>query len=186
MDIELIFLLLRIMIDNFTAIDFELATAKYSSVCSVGIVNVVNGEIVNEFYSLVQPPQNKYMWQTSRVHGIKPKHTLDSPTFEELYPQIKDLLRSKHMVAHDELLDRSVLKETMNFYHLPYEELGLANMWDCTSKIYRSLGFERTKLSICCELMGVELKHHDALSDARATAELYLKIEEAMLIKKLG
>ncbi|MGJ1205936.1 3'-5' exonuclease [Sphingobacterium lactis] len=174
------------MIKTFTAIDFELATAKYSSVCAVGIVDVVDGEIVKEFYSLVQPPQNKYMWQTSRVHGIKPKHTAAAPTFLELFPTIQPLIQGKHMVAHDELLDRSVLRETMQYYRLSYTELGLAPVWDCTSKIYRSLGFERTKLSICCELMGVELNHHDALSDARATAELYLKIEDAIQLKKLG
>lgn len=174
------------MSKTFTTIDFELATAKYSSVCAVGIVDVVNGQIVDEFYSLVQPPQNKYMWQTSRVHGIKAKHTIDAPTFIDIFPKIKELIRSKHMVAHDELLDRSVLKETMQFYNLPFEELGLSPMWECTSKIYRSLGFERTKLSICCELMSVELKHHDALSDARATAELYLKVDNAIEMKKLG
>ncbi|WP_313261967.1 exonuclease domain-containing protein [Sphingobacterium sp.] len=174
------------MSKTFTTIDFELATAKYNSVCAVGIVDVVDGEIVSEFYSLVQPPQNKYMWQTSRVHGIKPKHTAEAPTFIDLFPSIKELLVSKHMVAHDELLDRSVLKETMNFYNLPFEELGLDPVWECTSKIYRTLGFERTKLSICCDLMGVELKHHDALSDARATAELYLKVGDAIEMKKLG
>ncbi len=174
------------MLETFTTIDFELATAKYNSVCAVGIVNVVNGEISNEFYSLVRPPDNKYMWQTSRVHGIKPKHTADAPSFIEIYPTIKEMIQGQHMVAHDELLDRSVLKDTMSFYNLHYPELELANMWDCTSKIYRSYGFERTKLSICCELMGVELKHHDALSDARATAELFLKKDAAMEMKKLG
>lgn len=174
------------MSKTFTTIDFELATAKYSSVCAVGIVDVVNGQIVDEFYSLVQPPQNKYMWQTSRVHGIKAKHTADAPTFIDIFPKIKELIHSKHMVAHDELLDRSVLRETMQFYKLPFGELGLAPMWECTSKIYRSLGFERTKLSICCDLMDVELKHHDALSDARATAELYLKVDDAIKMKKLG
>lgn len=174
------------MSNTFTTIDFELATAKYSSVCAVGIVEVVDGEIVQEFYSLVRPPGNSYMWQTSRVHGIKPKHTQQSPTFPEVYPKIRELLTGKHMVAHDELLDRSVLKETMKFYQLPYQELQLADMWECTSKIYRALGFQRTKLSICCQLMDVELKHHDALSDARATAELYLKREQAEQLKKLG
>jgi len=34
--------------------------------------------------------------------------------------------------------------------------------------------------------MGVELKHHDALSDARATAELYLRVDDAIEMKKLG
>lgn len=174
------------MLETFTTIDFELATAKYHSVCAVGIVNVVDGQISNEFYSLVQPPENKYMWQTSRVHGIKPKHTASAPSFLEIYPIIKELLQGQHMVAHDELLDRSVLKETMDFYQLPYPELALANMWECTSKIYRSYGFERTKLSICCELMGIPLQPHDALSDARATAALYLKKDEAMQLKKMG
>ena len=174
------------MLETFTTIDFELATAKYNSVCAVGIVNVQDGKISNEFYSLVQPPENKYMWQTSRVHGIKPKHTVQAPSFLEIYPIIKDLIQGQHMVAHDELLDRSVLKETMSFYQLPYSELQLAETWDCTSKIYRALGFERTKLSICCELMAVPLQHHDALSDARATAELFLKRNEAIHIKKLG
>lgn len=174
------------MSKTFTAIDFELATSKYSSVCSVGIVEVIDGRIVKEFYSLVQPPNNRYMWQTTRVHGIKPKHTAGSPTFVELFPEIRDMLVSRHMVAHDELLDRSVLKETMDLYRLSYKELDLDPVWDCTSKIYRALGFERTKLSICCELMGVDLVHHDALSDARATAELYLKVDQAIQMKKLG
>ncbi len=174
------------MLETFTTIDFELATAKYNSVCAVGIVNVVNGEISNEFYSLVRPPENKYMWQTSRVHGIKPKHTANSPSFIQIYPIIKEMIQGQHMVAHDELLDRSVLKESMEHYGLCYPELMLSDSWDCTSKIYRSYGFERTKLSICCELMGVELKHHDALSDARATAELFLKKDAAMEMMRSG
>lgn len=174
------------MSKTFTSIDFELATAAYSSVCAVGIVNVVDGIISNEFYSLVRPPDNKYMWQTSRVHGIKPKHTESAPSFVDLFPQINALLAEQHMVAHDELLDRSVLKETMKFYNLPYGDLKLPQMWDCTSKIYRALGFQRTKLSICCEIMGVSLQHHDALSDARATAELYLKADEVKSNLKIG
>ncbi|WP_149524343.1 exonuclease domain-containing protein [Sphingobacterium hotanense] len=174
------------MSNTFTSIDFELATAKYSSVCAVGIVNVVDGIIANEFYSLVRPPENKYMWQTSRVHGIKPKHTESAPTFIELFPQIDGLLQGQAMVAHDELLDRSVLKETMAFYNLSYKDLALPPMWECTSKIYRALGFERTKLSICCQIMGVTLQHHDALSDARATAELYLRKDLVKNNLKIG
>lgn len=174
------------MPQTFTTIDFELATAKYNSVCAVGIVNVINGEIANEYYSLVQPPENKYMWQTSRVHGLKPKHTISSPTFIEIFPTIQELLFNQQMVAHDELFDRSVLKETMQHFGLSYDILNIADQWDCTSKIYRAMGFEKTKLSICCELMGVELKHHDALSDARATAELYLRREQALELKKFG
>lgn len=163
---------------TFTAIDFELATSDYISVCSVGIVNVVEGQIVNEFYSLVQPPNNKFMWQTSRVHGIKAKDTKDAVTFEVLFPKIKELLLNQMMVAHNESFDRAVLQKTMQYYGLDYKTLNLPEKWECTSDLYRKAGFSKTKLSVCCSLMGIELNHHDALSDARGSALLFLKVDE--------
>ena len=160
---------------TFTSIDFELATSDYTSVCAVGLVSVVDGEIVNEFYSLVQPPANKYMWQTTRVHGIKAKDTANAPTFEQLFPEILPLIYGQIMVAHNEELDRKVLRQTMQYYGLAYDELELQQTWLCTSKIYKQLGFEKTKLSMACDIMGIAINPHDALSDARASAELFLK-----------
>ena len=44
---------------TFTAIDFETATSKHNSACSVGIVTVENGIIVDEYQTLIQPPKNE-------------------------------------------------------------------------------------------------------------------------------
>lgn|SRR5699024_3125759 len=165
--------------DSFTAIDFELANADYNSVCAVGIVCVEEGEIVKEFYSLVRPPNNQYMWQATRVHGIKPKHTAEAPSFDIIYKQIAPLLRCRTIVAHNERFDRSVLQTTMRHYNLAYSELGLASKWICTSELYKTKGFVKTKLNICCKIMGISLNHHDALSDARACALLYMQREKA-------
>jgi len=162
------------MSTSFTAIDFELATADYTSVCAVGIVKVENGKIVDEFHSLIQPPGNKYMWQTTRVHGIKPKDTAESPFFVDVFPKIEGYLHGQQMVAHNEKFDREVLMKTMAAAGLDYKSLGLAKTWICTSKIYSQKGFKKTKLSICCSIMNVELHHHDPLSDARACSQLYL------------
>ena len=41
--------------DNFVAIDFETANFAQSSVCSVGLVIVKDGEIVDNYYSLIRP-----------------------------------------------------------------------------------------------------------------------------------
>ena len=38
---------------DFAAIDFETANNQRSSVCSVGVVVVRNGEIADTFYSLI-------------------------------------------------------------------------------------------------------------------------------------
>ena len=51
---------------DFVAIDFETANNERSSVCSVGIVIVRNGEIVDNFYSLIQPEPNYYNYWCSQ------------------------------------------------------------------------------------------------------------------------
>lgn len=165
--------------NTFTAIDFELATSEYNSACAVGIVTVNKGIITDEYFSLIKPPQNKYMWQTSRVHGIKPKHTLNAPAFTELFPEILHLLADRSIVAHNEQFDRAVLKQMLSYYKLQDDNLNLNEPWECTSKIYQKIGFVRTKLSVCCKLMDIPLNHHDPLSDAKATALLYMKRELA-------
>ena len=55
---------------DFVAIDFETANGQRSSVCSVGIVIVRGGEIVDKFYSLIQPVPNYYTFWTTKVHGL--------------------------------------------------------------------------------------------------------------------
>ncbi len=159
---------------NFVAIDFETATGYQHSACAVGIVTVRNGIIVDEYYSLIQPPNNEYWWQNIKVHGIKPEHTIYSPTFEELYPTLKEKLSGNRIVAHNESFDRNVLIKSMAYYQLDYSDINLPNRWECTVKMYRAKGFSSAKLNICCQTMNIPLNHHEALSDARACANLYL------------
>lgn len=159
---------------NFTAIDFETATGKRSSACAVGIVTVVNGEITEEYYTLIQPPNNEYFGMNIGVHGIRPADTANSPTFDEIYPEIEKRMRGQVIVAHNEVFDRSVLKRTMEHYDLDYPELGLPERWECTMKIYKAKGFVPYKLNACCDRLGIPLQHHEALSDAIGCAKLYL------------
>lgn len=57
---------------DFAAIDFETANNKRSSVCSVGIVIVRGGEIVDKFYSLIKPEPEYYNYWCSQVHDLCP------------------------------------------------------------------------------------------------------------------
>ncbi|SNB12643.1 putative DNA polymerase III, epsilon subunit [Flavobacterium psychrophilum] len=157
---------------TFTAIDFETATAFHP--CSVGIVTVQNGVIVDEFVTLIKPPNNQYSPFTIAVHGIRPRDTVNAKSFLEVYPEIKKRLQNKTVVAHNESFDRNVLAKSMALYGLDYETLNISNRWECTLKIYKAKGFKPTKLSDCCEEMNIKLNHHEALSDARACAKLYL------------
>ena len=158
---------------TFTSIDFE--TAKDHHICAVGIVTVENGRITDEYHALIQPPFNEYSLHTIQVHGIHPEDTYDSPTFDQIYPEIEKRLRGRVVIAHNESFDRNVLKKTMADYRLDYSELNLSDRWECTMKIYKAKGFKPAKLNVCCEKMNVSLNHHEALSDARACAQLYLR-----------
>ncbi len=152
---------------DFVAIDFETAVKHHIS--AVGIVSFKHGKIVEEYYSLVQPPKNKHNFHNTRVNGISAKDTKDAPFFSAIYPEIKKRLQGKIVVAHNEPFDRNVLAKSMKDLDIDYSELNLPDRWECTYKMYGSA------LNICCEEHNIDLDHHEALSDARACGELYLK-----------
>ena len=54
---------------DFAAIDFETANSERSSFCSVGVGIVRNNEIVDSFYSLINPEPNYYNYWCTKVHG---------------------------------------------------------------------------------------------------------------------
>jgi DNA polymerase-3 subunit epsilon len=60
----------------------------------------------------------------------------------------------------------------MALYGLNYDDLSLRD--GMYRKIYKAKGLKPTKLSDCCRTMKIQLNHHEALSDARACAQLYL------------
>ena len=160
---------------NFAAIDFETATGSRDSACAVGIVTVENGKIVDEYHTLIKPPDNDYSWRNIEVHGITPRDTENVKTFDKLYPEIKKRLQDKIIIAHNESFDRSVLKKTMESFKLDYSELNIADKWECTMKMCRANGrYPSGKLNECCAVDNIKLNHHEALSDTRGCALLYL------------
>ena len=67
--------------DNFAAIDFETANNERTSVCSVGVVIVKDGEIVDKFYSLIPPEPDYYLYWNTCVHGLTREDTANAPKY---------------------------------------------------------------------------------------------------------
>lgn len=150
-------------IDTFTAIDFETAQGKSWSICQVGLVRVENGIIVDEFSALVRPPGNFYNYHNIRVHGITPQDTEGAPDFDSVYPSFAHYIDGQDVVAHNVSFDTRCLISTLEYYDIAPPRFAQ----HCTYKIFKA------KLNICCEQYGINLRHHDALSDARACAMLF-------------
>ena len=62
---------------DFAAIDFETANGRRSSVCSIGVVIVRDGKIVDKFYSLIQPLPNYF-------YGLHRRTQATSPSFSKV------------------------------------------------------------------------------------------------------
>jgi DNA polymerase-3 subunit epsilon len=150
---------------TFTAIDFETAQPARSSICQVGLVRVEQGELVQELSISVQPPGNRYSAWNTNVHGLSAANTMNAPLFDAVWPQIRGYIEGRTLVAHNGAFDFSCLRKTLAFYGISepsYEP-------QCTYKLYKK------KLCLLCAEHSIPLDHHDALSDARACAELYLR-----------
>ena len=105
---------------DFAAIDFETANNDRSSVCSVGVVIVRDGEIVDSFYSLIQPEPNYYNYWCSQVHGLCCDDTDDAPLFPEVWAQIEPLIEGLPLVAHNRPFDESCLKAVFRVYQMDF------------------------------------------------------------------
>ena len=101
---------------DFAAIDFETANSERTSVCSVGVVVVRNGEIVDFFYSLIQPEPNYYTYFCSRVHGLCREDTDSAPVFPKVWAQIAPLIEGLPLVAHNKSFDEGCLKAVFRCY----------------------------------------------------------------------
>lgn len=155
--------------ENFTAIDFETAQGYRWSICQVGLVRVENGRITEELSLLVQPPNNQYWYRFIEIHGITPRDTATAPTFDKVWHHIEPFIQNQTVVAHNGLsFDFPVLAQTLEYYGMPEPEYTKR----CTYRIYKD------NLASLCRNHKIELNHHDALSDARACAELYRRYLE--------
>ena len=154
---------------DFAAIDFETANSERSSVCSVGVVIVRNNEIVDTFYSLINPEPNYYNYWCTKVHGLTNRDTDDAPIFPEVWKQIAPLIEGLPLVAHNSPFDESCLKAVFRVYQMDYPDY---KFYDTLSTARRTMkGLENHQLHTVAAVCGYQLdKHHHALADAEACA----------------
>lgn len=159
---------------NFAAIDFETANNERSSVCSVGIVIVRDGKIVDKFYSLIKPEPEYYNYWCSQVHGLSLDDTMDAPVFPDVWAQIESMIEGLPLVAHNKAFDESCLKAVFRVYQMDYPDY----KFHCTCIASRKVWPEgHHNLDIIAARCGYNLEnHHHALADAEACAVIALKI----------
>jgi len=161
---------------TFTALDFETANWYRRSACSIGMVKVEEGVVVDEFYSLIKPTPNWFHPINSSIHGLHEGHCKDAPMFGELWPTIKDWIEGQVVVSHNVSFERSVL----NHLFSEYEIGGQAAEFLCSLYLSR-VAFPHLKSHklphVYAQALNKEfVGHHHALEDARVSAEIVIEV----------
>lgn len=161
---------------NFVAIDFETANSYRKSACSLGLVIVENGQIVDEKYWLIRPVPFEVGQMQYSIHRIGIEQLADKPTFAELWPELRPYLENKTVVAHNASFDIGVLTQALEHFELSPPALE----FQCTVRLAKQIWREEImyKLGWLAYKQGLDLQHHNALSDARTCANLVLKMAE--------
>lgn len=105
---------------DFAAIDFETANGKRTSVCSVGVVVVRGGEVVDTFYRLIRPRPNFYSHFTTAIHGLRYEDTADAPDFASVWREIEPRIEGLPLVAHNSPFDEGCLRAVFELYGMPW------------------------------------------------------------------
>lgn len=180
------------MIRDFIAIDFETANQQLSSVCSMGVVMMRNGQVGDTFYSLIQPEPNYYTYFSQRVHGLGRNDTDNALVFPKVWQLLEErivevyfsdqlafdnrseLIAHIPFVAHNARFDESCLKAVFRVYQMDYPDY---RFYDTLAASRRQFGHSlpNHQLHTVAAACGYDLTcHHHALADAEACAAIAL------------
>lgn len=160
------------------ALDFETADRWSDSACALGMSRIRDGRIEAEWYSLIRPPRSVVHF--TDIHGLTWDMLKGERSFMELWPEISAFLEGAELlVAHNASFDRRILYGCCKAGGVPAPSAPFA----CTVKgARRVLGLPHNRLNDVCEHLGIALDHHNAASDARASALIYLHLRSHGLI----
>lgn len=155
--------------ERYIVFDTETPNSRNDSICSIGIAVVENGQIVEERYDLVDPEARFDVFNVE-LHGISPEMVRFEKNFPLLWEELEPIFSSGVLVAHNASFDLGVLSKLFRRYGI----LRTGDPYLCTVQLGRKCMPEAPnhKLNTLCDLVGIDLDHHNAASDSHACAEL--------------
>lgn len=157
---------------QFVAIDVETANADIGSICQIGLVKFVDGQVAEEWCTLVDP-EDYFDEVNISIHGIEARMVEGQPKLPHIADRLRSTLESTVSVCHTHF-DRVAIGRAFGKYNLN----PIATTWLDSARVVRrtwkELAWKGYGLANVCYKIGYEFKHHDALEDARAAGFVLL------------
>jgi DNA polymerase-3 subunit epsilon len=157
---------------DFAAIDFETAGPSAASACSVGVVTVVDGRVVDRVGWLIRPPAGHDVFSewNIRIHGITPDRVVGALGWADQLDDLVDAIGGLPVVAHNARFDMGVLRAACFASGAPTPPID----YFCSLRVARrTYALTSYRLPVAAMAAGFEdFPHHDALADAEACAAI--------------
>ena len=157
---------------RYVVFDVETPNRYNNRISSIGISIIEDGKITSSYFSYVNP-ETFFDDFNIQLTGISPAMVASAPTFPKLWRTIEPIFSSGIILAHNAVFDLGVLKKCLGYYGIEWKPFV---KYSCTVQMGRKLlpGLSH-KLNAMCAYYEIPLRHHQADSDSRACAEIFLK-----------
>lgn len=154
---------------NLMAIDVETADEGADSVCCVGFVVVADAVIKRRGLRVIRPPRPVRDIQ-ARIHGLTEELFDRASDFRSVWHDIAPLMKaSRILIAHNASFERRVLGAACECIGMTLDA-----PWVCTLQLARRCWrLESYSLEVVCRCLGINVTHHNALSDAEAALRIF-------------
>ncbi|MGQ8366883.1 exonuclease domain-containing protein [Glaciecola sp. 1036] len=164
----------------YVVVDIETTggRANQHKITEIGMVKIINGEVVDQWQSLINP-QRKISKFITQLTGIDDEMVSEAPVFEEVADQIENFTKNSIFVAHNVNFDYGFIREEFNRIERIWRRPKL-----CTVQQMRKYfkGLESYSLANLTKHFDISMqRHHRAMSDAMAASELLNLVNEKRL-----
>lgn len=151
--------------------------AGYGKIIEIGVLKVVDGKVVNEFKTLLNPKMYVDPF-IQDLTGINPRELEDSPFFEDISEKLLELFSDSVIAAHNVRFDYAFLRQEFKRVGVKFSSKQM-----CTVKLARLLypNQKRYNLDSIIENFNIEcVNRHRAFDDAKVIWEFYKKSQETI------
>ncbi|QDZ14402.1 exonuclease domain-containing protein [Humibacter ginsenosidimutans] len=157
---------------DFTAIDFETANSSSASACSVGLVKVRSGRVVDSASWLIKPPpgHDAFLEWNVRIHGILARDVATAAGWGEQLDDLVSFAENDTLVAHNAGFDMGVIRGACAATGIRCPRFDYVCSLQVARKTYV---LDSYRLPVAAMAAGFEgFNHHEALADAEACAAI--------------
>ncbi|MGH3380741.1 MAG: exonuclease domain-containing protein [Actinoallomurus sp.] len=156
--------------DRWIAVDVETAAGR-DSICAVGMVESVGGDLRPLGRWLLRPPRDEWSAFNIGIHGIHPQDVVGKPTLAQWWPEFVDIVADDPVIAHHAAFDMNAFRYTLEACGVDVSPFRFA----CSRVIARDAwpGWWSYSLPVIVKQLNLPaFDHHNPLDDALACGRI--------------